>query len=113
MSGTLILGDNSLEATLQEHQASVAEVSKVLKQLTVVLGYEVGPQENRVLLLWTVCKQVVSPNFAWDSCLFGIITEDTCLSGLRELLWLSSIFVDLIVQELSCRNCLKHGPALM
>lgn len=52
--GTLISWHLTLKAARQELQASVGEVTKILEELVVVFCNKVGPEEDRVLLLWPV-----------------------------------------------------------
>jgi len=72
-----VLWDDAFERGLDELEAPVGEVTKVAEELIVVLSYEVLPEEDSVVVLWSIGEQVVSPNLARNSSLHGIVSKDT------------------------------------
>jgi len=82
---TAIGGDNSLEAACDELEKTVAEVAEVCEQFIVVLGDEIVPEEDGVLVFWSVNQQVVSPHFRWDASLHSVVAEHSDSTGLGEL----------------------------
>lgn len=48
-------------------EAPVGEVTKVLEELIVILGDEIAPEKDCVLLFWTVGKQIIPPNLRSNS----------------------------------------------
>lgn len=106
-------GNGFLIGASQELKDSVTEVTEVGEELVIVLSNEVRPQEYCVLVLRPVNEQVVSPDLAGNTCIHGIITEDTNVSCLREFLGLTSLRVNFIVQKFSSTDSVKFGPWLL
>ena len=48
-------------------EAPVGEVTKVLEELIVILGHEIAPEKDCVLLFWTVGKKIIPPNLRSNS----------------------------------------------
>jgi hypothetical protein len=107
-----VLWHDSVEGLAEESESSVGEVTQVGEKLIVVLGNEIVPEESGVLLLGSVHKQVISPYFYRDASLLGVISKHTSVVTLREFLWFTSSFINLIVEVFSRGDTLEHGPWL-
>lgn len=107
---TAICGDNSLEAACDELEKTVAEVAEVCEQFIIVLGNEIVPEEDGVLVLWSVNQQVVSPHFRWDASLHSVVAKNSDSTGLGELERLLCDWVKLVVEELGRRHVVQLGP---
>ena len=75
---------DSFEGADCKLECTVREISKIGKQLVVVLGYKVVPQEDSVLVLRAVAQQEVSPDLGRDPRVHSVVTEDSSVAGFGE-----------------------------
>ena len=94
-------GHLGVEGACGEFERAIGEVSKVGEKLVVILGDEVVPEEDSVLILRPIAEQEVPPNLGRNARFHGVISKDARVSSLGELEW-HSIFILLVVEEL-CR----------
>merc|ERR1740139_800255 len=99
-----------------EGEDTMDHVSEIGKQFVVVLGDEIRPKEDGVLVLRSVDQQVVAPNFNIDTGFHSMVAKHTCVcrfgefAGLNFTILIRKIFV---VKVLSRRNTVKEGPWLL